>query len=87
MEEDSIIKKLILNITDSVFNKKDDSPEKFNLDYKLKSFIPNPEIKNPMKKSDQPQSIKAYCHQNCWKAGFKEYNKLKCGKVDLAEKM
>ena len=68
MEEDSIIKNLILNITDSVFNKKDDSPEKFNLDYKLKSFIPNPEIKNPKKSQDHPQSIKGiikgiHCHQ------------------------
>ena len=99
MEEDSIIKNLILNITDSVFNKKDDSPEKFNLDYKLKSFIPNPEIKNPMKKSGSTSINKRHYKRNSLpskivgEAGEKyvyeyEYNKLKkCGKVDLAEKI
>ena len=99
MEEDSIIKNLILNITDSVFNKKDDSPEKFNLDYKLKSFIPNPEIKNPKKKSGSSSINKRHYKRNSLpskivgEAGEKyvyeyEYNKLKkCGKVDLAEKI
>ncbi len=99
MSQDPVIKNIISNLTDSVFDRDQDLVKPLDLDYEINSFKPNPEIKIPNKSSNKTFSNNRSKQNSSISlkvvgdAGEKhvyeyEYNKLKkSGNIHLAEKI